>query len=106
MLGIDWGEFGEDKLAILEQITLARDDISHPPQIMSLEAYQGKQHFAKYTESFFASKWEQQLYERTGKLIRGTWILDVTPEKMLEAIELVDSFCQFMDGKWMSWRES
>ena len=105
VLDIDWNEFGAVKLAILEQITLARDDIMHRPKIWTLETYQSKPHFAKYTESFFAGELDLQLYSRTGKPLGDTWVLDVTPEKMHQAIDLVDGFCQFMDGEWVSGRE-
>ena len=105
VLGIDWIDFGEHELTILEQITLARDDILHPPKIWTRQTYQSKQHFAKYTESFFASEFDLEIYRRTGRLLGDTWALDVTPEKMREAIELVDSFCQFMEDKGQSWRK-
>ena len=104
VLGIDWSEFGEKDLSVLEQITLARDDVFHQPHIWSVEAYQSRQHFVKYKESFFADDRYLEHFKQTGRVFPGgTWAIDVTPEKMHRAIELVGGFCQFMQGKWMSW---
>jgi len=106
ILGIDWSEFGEENLAILEQIALARDDIFHQPKIWTVDTYQSEQHFAKYDESFFADERYLEHYKQTGDVFPGdTWAIDVPPERMHKAIELVGTFCQFMEKKWMSWRK-
>jgi hypothetical protein len=65
VLGIDWREFGEENVAILEQIALARDDIFHQPRIWTVDARQSKQHFARYTESFFADERYLEHYRQT-----------------------------------------
>jgi hypothetical protein len=105
ILGIDWNEFGKENVAILEQITLARDDIFHQPRLWTVDTYQSKQHFAKYTESLFADERYLQHFRQTGSVFPGrTWAIDVPPERIHKAIELVDTFCQFMEAKWMSWR--
>jgi hypothetical protein len=105
VLGIDWTAFGKESIAVLEQIALARDDIFHQPHIGTVDTYQSKQHFAKYAESFFADEQYLEHYRKTGSVFPGgTWAIDVPPERIQRAIELVDAFCKFMQGKWMSWR--
>ena len=104
VLGIDWNEFGDQHIGILEQITLARDDIFHKPEIWTLHTYQSGQHFAKYTEPFFVDDLYLEHARKTGKPPIGkTWALDVPPEKMREAIDLVDGFGKFMEDKWLTW---
>ena len=56
VLGIDWNEFGDQNISILEHINLARNDIFHNPEISTLLTHQSSQHFMKYTESFFADE--------------------------------------------------
>jgi hypothetical protein len=101
VLGFDWVEFGEEELGIVDQITRARDDIMHESDIWSVDTYQSDRHFAEYKESFFAKDTYLEHYKRTGKVLFGKWAIDVTPEKMRNALSVVDRFCKFMDDRWL-----
>ena len=104
VLGIDWDEHGPEHIAVLEQIALARDDIFHHSDIWGVQVYQSPQHFERYKESYFADERYLPHFRATGEVFPGrTWAIDVTPQRMNDAVDRVESFCEFMDSKWMSW---
>jgi hypothetical protein len=53
-LGIDWHK-GPVKLDDLEHLNLARDDVTHNVDVMSIYAYQTEKHAARYPKGFLST---------------------------------------------------
>jgi hypothetical protein len=87
-LGIDW-EKGPVKLADLEHMNLARDDLTHNVEVMSMYVYQTESHAQRYPKGRFVD----DLWTRLG--LGGR--IKVGPEELTAAITVVDEFCRWLE---------
>ena len=105
-LKISW-EQGPSNLGLLEEIVLTRNRAQHPEDIASLRIEQSKQDFRKHPRSFFADELEMQIFhdpERPEEewLLRP-WRLNVTKEKLFDAIDEVERFCDWLEEQYKTW---
>lgn len=94
--GIDW-ESGPMSPAQIEEINFARNDIQHSGQEFGMTRRQNKEHSRRFPEGIFiheidkaiaresAMEWQSRIY--------------VTQENLQEAVQRVERFCEFLDGK-------
>lgn len=82
----------------IEQINLARNDVSHHPAIESTWPTQSEKHFRKHPVSVFAD--ELDLLALTGEDGNPMCPLtiNVTRQKLMASIEDVRQFCTFVEG--------
>ena len=96
-LGVDWNQAPAD-LSLLEQVVLVRNTTQHPSDIASIRATQTKKDLAKHPKSFFADEIELSMVDQneTGRFSFPVR-LNITREKLFEAIDQVECFCDWLD---------
>ena len=87
-LGIDWHK-GPVKLDDLEHLNLARDDVTHNVDVMSIYAYQTEKHAARYPKGLFIDELWTRL--NLGGRIR------VGRVELSGALRMVTDFCEWLE---------
>ena len=88
-LQIDWAASGAD-LELLEQVILARNDFTHNPDLLSLNAFQTSSHAEKYPNSAFVDpRWKTVLLQRIRLIVPG--------ETLQRAVEALRTLCEYLD---------
>ncbi len=87
-MGIDWQK-GPAKLEDLEHLNLARDDITHNVDVMSIYAYQTERHAAQYPKGPFVDELWTRL--NLGGRIR------VGRDELSRALGMVGDFCMWLE---------
>ena len=87
-LGIDW-EKGPVKLADLEHMNLARDDLTHNVDVTSMYVYQTERHAERYPKG----RYVDELWTRLG--LGGR--IRVGPDELNAGIGAVHQFCAWLE---------
>lgn len=88
-LGIDWSK-GPISLSELEQLNLTRDDVIHNVDVLSMNVERTEKHSERYPVGLFTDElWAKVGVER----------VKVDKEKLRVAIELVEKFCTWIEGR-------
>ena len=87
-LGIDWHK-GPVTLSELEHLNLARDDVTHNVDVMSMYVYQTKQHAERYPKGLFVD--EVWLNLNLGGRIK------VGRDELTSGLRMVDDFCTWLE---------
>ena len=102
-LGIDW-QLERIDFDTIEQIVLARNNVSHAQSLTDLNPRHDDKTLYKYPRPFFSEDISAQLYEDTktfGKFAMKPKVT-VTEAKLLEAIEAILEMAQIVDKKMYS----
>jgi hypothetical protein len=103
-LQIEWKDVSSD-LKLLEEIVLARNSIEHPESIAHLPARYWGRDSKSYRQSFFAD--EDEIKMLVDDPLVGEWLcrwkLDISKEKLWQAIDEVEEFCAWLDGELQRW---
>jgi len=103
-LGIDC-DTAAVNLSLLEEIVLARNRAQHPDSITTLKIEQSTRDAKKYPKSFFADEMEMQIFGTTN--VHDEWLrpwrLNVTRDRLFEAIDEVERFCSWLDEQLRAW---
>jgi hypothetical protein len=96
-LGIDW-KSSPSELKLLEEIVLARNNIQHPARIDRLSAQHWVNDPKQYPRSFFADEDEMKMIsaDPIPEFFRPLR-LDISKDKLLQAIDEVEKFCEWLD---------
>ncbi len=96
--GIDWTKSGAD-LALLEQVSLARNSIIHTRNTFDAHSSQSNDYFRRFPNATFVNNLEQSLYPNMiAQGINPELRIEVTKEKLSLAVEAVQSFCQYLEN--------
>ncbi len=87
-MGIDWHK-GPVKLDDLEHLNLARDDVTHNVDVMSIYAYQTEKHAKRYPKGLFIDDLWTRL--NLGGRIR------VGRDELSAALRMADDFCAWLE---------
>jgi hypothetical protein len=89
-------------LAIIEEVILARNAAQHPDSIGSMTLYLRGQQVRRRPLPWFVHPLEERgvTPENIADLERFSWMLSITREKFLHAVDQVDTLCEFV------WRHS
>lgn len=87
----------------IEQINLSRNDVIHDPDIESTWPTQSEDHFRKYPVSRFAEDWELAMVTPNGGNPEFPLRLNVTRDRLAEAISDIRSFCAFVEKQRTQW---
>lgn len=87
-MGIDWHK-GPVKLSELEHLNLARDDVTHNVEVMSMYVYQTEQHAARYPKGLFVDEVWMNL--NLGGRIK------VGRDELTAGLRMVDAFCAWLE---------
>jgi hypothetical protein len=87
-MGIDWRK-GPVKLEDLEHLNLARDDVTHNVDVMSIYAYQTERHAARYPKGLFIDDLWSRL--NLGGRIR------VGRDELSQALGMGGDFCAWLE---------
>lgn len=103
-LRIDWNK-APSNLRLLEEIVLARNKVQHPETITRLSVQHWEHDAKKYPRSFFADEEEMKMIAADPLIDEwlGPWKLDITKERLGQAIEEVEKFCEWLDGELQKW---
>lgn len=96
-IGIDFETSGAD-LAIVEEVVLTRNLAQHPESIGSMNlTFRGKQ-VKRPPFPWFVHEFERHGVdpENLDDLERFSWILSITREKFLQAVDEVDKLCEYI----------
>jgi hypothetical protein len=104
-LGIRFEDSDAD-LKLLEEILVTRNRVQHPSWIGFHMIRQTRTDREKFPIPTFASDFDLRLYTAEDATIDkpGPWTLAIRKETLFEAIEEVESFCEWLEGRWQpSW---
>ncbi len=87
-MGIDWHK-GPVKLSELEHLNLARDDVTHNVDVMSMYVYQTERHAARYPKGLFVDEVWMNL--NLGGRIK------VGRDELTSGLRMVDDFCAWLE---------
>ena len=97
-LKIDWTASGID-INLLEQVILTRNDFTHNPDLLSLNAFQSASHSQKYPDSAFAdAKWKELWFSKNHTP------LIIPNETLHKVIESVRTLCEYIDQERYAWQ--
>ncbi len=106
-LGLDMNACPAD-WELIEQVILARNRIQHPEDLTSLHVYYSKKDLTKFPRPLFIDEFEMaelEKYDNKEIDLRFRPLVTVTKEQVLEAIEHVESLCNWLEEKhWESIR--
>jgi hypothetical protein len=98
-LGVAWEQCPAD-LAIVEQVTLARNRDQHPETISTFEVSHSKEDWTRYPRPFFSDEFGRDFEDPD---VLGNWWLGprlrVSREKLFEAIDQVDLLAKWLDQR-------
>src|SRR5713226_1815854 len=87
-MGIDWHK-GPVKLSELEHLNLARDDVTHNVDVMSMYVYRTERHAARYPKGLFVDEVWMNL--NLGGRIK------VGRDELTSGLRMVDDFCAWLE---------
>src|SRR5437773_7612164 len=103
-LRIEWNN-APSNLKPLEEIVLARNKVQHPETITDLHARHWDHDPKNYRRSFFAD--EDEIKMIVAAPLMDEWFLprrlNITKERLWQAIEEVEKFCCWLDGELQKW---
>jgi hypothetical protein len=83
----------------IEQINLARNDISHGFAIDNVRPKQSERHFRRYPISRFADEWEVQVFSKEdGMESEFPLTINITREKLAAAVDDARQFSKFVEA--------
>jgi hypothetical protein len=94
---LDWEEAPVD-IHLLEQLNLARNDISHGEDrndIYTIGRTLSKNHSLRFPNSLFANEIDRQMW--SGSKHATPLRIEVSADKLQQAIQIVDTFCSYID---------
>lgn len=96
-VGIPLEQSGAD-LAIVEEVILTRNAFQHPDSIGSMTLYLRGQQVRRRPFPWFVHPLEERgvAPENMEDLERFSWMLSITREKFLDAVDQVDLLCEFV----------
>jgi hypothetical protein len=99
-MGIPFEQSGAD-LAIVEEVILTRNAVQHPDSIGSMTPYLRGQQVRRRPFPWFAHPCEELGVspENIEDLERFSWMLSITREKFLHAVDQVDVLCEFVSRR-------
>lgn len=78
----------------LEQLNLARNDLNHNVDVASLSISRTKEHIERFPVGLFTDElWPRDAFQRF-----GIDLLKVDKGRLSLAIELVEEFCEWLEG--------
>jgi hypothetical protein len=92
--GIDWQ--ASPLLALVEDVNLARNRIEHGGTFYDLSHKQDPLYFSRFPDSVFAD--EQAVF--SDEEAKEPYRIRVTRENLVNAIEGIKSFCEYLEGEW------
>jgi hypothetical protein len=106
VLKVSWKDCPAD-LAILEQVTLARNNDQHQESIMSLDARHQKRDWEKNPDLFFISDTNRKAMAEnpdSGMFFMLSNRVEVTREKLFKAIEELEQLAAWLEPRFMTLR--
>lgn len=99
-IGIDLDQSGAD-LAIVEEVILTRNVAQHPDSIVSMALHLRGQEVRRRPFPWFVHPFEESAVaqENLEDLQRLSWMLSITREKFLKAVDQVDVLCEFVSRR-------
>jgi hypothetical protein len=110
-VGVDFGQSGAD-LAVVEEVIITRNVAQHPESIVMHAIYVRGKQVKRRPHPFFVHELERHGTdsEDLQDLERYQWMLEITPEKLLLAIDEVDKLCEFiwieLHGPFDEWQSA
>ncbi|MGD8113083.1 hypothetical protein [Vibrio sp. TRT 17S01] len=94
-------------LAVIEQITLARNRAQHPDHLTSVNVYHSKRDLEKYPNPYFAQQIEKKMALEGSET---NWffppIISPSKEKVFESINNVESLCSWLESEYRDARNA
>jgi hypothetical protein len=89
-------------LELLEEVVLARNRIQHPEPIMNFKTHYSANDLKKLSHPFFLDETDERLLAEVDEAEKS-WLMPptfhVTGEKLVNAIEEVEKFCEWLEEK-------
>jgi hypothetical protein len=102
--GIDWSHCPAD-LAIIEQVVLARNRDQHPENITTVRVTHAKKDRRRFPRPFFMGEREAELFQENDEpSLFMSPSLHVSRDKLMKAIEQVESLCEWLEEKMLEAR--
>jgi len=103
--GVSWDECPAD-LALIEQITLARNRDQHPEWIDTMHVHHGQKDLEKYPRPFFISETERRM-STVSDMPGEFWmtpVVHVSQEALFSAIQEVDKLAEWLEKRLVAFR--